>query len=122
MAGEFDDLIGEADEEPKALEPRPKGKNFVEYLSDNTAMANFLDRTKNVPLEFIADCVIDQGYAAALWKFRSAALSGDALTAKALKMWLDWAGTHIAKPKKGKVKHVKNPISAAFIPRKPDDV
>lgn len=110
---EFDDLLGEE----TALVPQQARANLLEVFSDPKKFIKFVNAMRKVPLENIADCVINDGYAAVLWKFREAALSGDIIATRSLKIFLDWAEPHVRAPKKERADVIKNVNSAAFGPR-----
>lgn len=118
MESEFDDLLGESEEPSTALEERGAiNKKSIANFTEPKAMVTFLNKTRTAPLPAIDDLIINGGYAAAVWMFRAAAMSGDYQSARALNLWLTWAAPHIAKPKRGKMKNVTNKNAAAFLPR-----
>jgi hypothetical protein len=119
--GEFDDLLGDVVAEVPALKSEYEAApaqppDFEEDFFDKDKLAKFMADTMLVPLEAISDAVINRGYAAVVWHFRAAALSGDIDKARSLKMWLDWAQSHMDKPKPS-AERVVNPGTQAFLPR-----
>lgn len=123
MESDFDDLIGDSEEGPPAEKKkagRPPNVTSIAKWTDPKQIINFINQMQKLPIEAIDDIVINQGYAAAVWQFRAAALTGDYTMARALEIWLKWAAPHLAKPKREKMKVIKH-NGADFGPRKTAD-
>lgn len=115
---EFDEMFAAlmAEVPAKREEFKPAPVDVFAQFFDKELMLRFIAKTMEVPFEGISDAIIHQGYAAVLWRFREAALSGDIDTTRALKLWLDWAQPHVSKPQP-KEESIQNPHAAAFLPR-----
>ena len=130
-----EDLLGFAVNEPQLevtnefetqeTKPEPSGELVAKYrtadidsMTDPKKLARWMVITRNVPLESIDQAIVERTYAAAVWLFRSSAISGDLKATRAMESWLEWAKPIISKPKK--VREVKpSRGSVAFLPRVP---
>ena len=118
---EFDDLLGDNEAPPVEEAPEVSAQELVTALkamSDPKSMVHFIHRMKSVPIEGIDDIVINAGYAAAVWRFRKAAVEGDLYTTKALHIWLKWAKENMKRDiEPTKPRLIGTGSSSAFGPR-----
>lgn len=111
---EFDDLLGDGPQSSALVKPTNVG---LESLTDPEQLLVFLEATKTAVFEAIDDAAVNQGYAAAVWCFRQAALQGDLKTTKALHTWIEWANTVRKREKPVEEEKISNPNVHQFLPR-----
>jgi hypothetical protein len=97
---------------PGSGKPHP-----IEQWANDEKLLKFMKRMKHVPTAGIDSYVVNETYAAAVWKMREAALAGDYTATRAIQLWLTWADVKLKKP--GKMKNVSKG-SAAFGAREPE--
>lgn len=115
-----EDLLGFDGESEFDDKPVVRGDRFdLEQFVDPRKMITWMNRTRRLPLEAIDDAIVNKTYSAAVWLFRSAAVSGQINAAKAMKLWLDWAQPVINKSKRDRKKPEESKGSVAFLPRNP---
>lgn len=123
---DIDDLLAEEPSEfdtpPEAVALANPTNASIATIVDPDELTKFLTVTRTAPFEAIDSAVVSQGYAAAVWQFRAAAISGDYKTAKALELWLEWAGKINARPKREQMENIKNENSKMFMPREVKEI
>lgn len=122
MSEQPEDLLGynPDDESEEANVPAVRGDRFgIDHFVDPKKLIRWMNNTRRLPLEAIDDAIVNKTYAAAVWLFRSAAVSGQLNAAKSMKLWLDWAQPIINASKRQRKKPPESKGSVAFLPRNP---
>ena len=88
------------------------------WVGNNSELLKWMRRMKNVPTDGVDDLITNQTYAAAVWRLREAALSGDFTATRAIEIWLKWAKEVLKRPRGEDRKPSK--ASIAFAPREPE--
>jgi hypothetical protein len=121
----MEDLLGfdtedESEDAPDSNVPAVRGDRFeIDHFVDPKKLIRFMNTTRRLPLEAVDDYIVNKTYPAAVWLFRSAAVSGQINATRSMKMWLDWATPIINASKRKRKDPPKSPGSVAFLPREP---
>lgn len=94
----------------------PNRELDIEAMTDPRKLARWMAVTRRLPLESIDKVIVERTYAAALWLFRSAAITGDIKATKAMEAWLNWAKPIINR-KQAARGVTPSSGSVAFLPR-----
>jgi hypothetical protein len=129
MKEAFDDLIGfeleaaagefEPPAEEKEKEERAKRRTWdADAMISQANLASWMMNTKKMDIDEMNTDMIEKTYAAALWHFRLAAITGDYKATKSIESFINWMKGVLAKPKP---KKAPKPSlgSAAFAVREP---
>lgn len=121
MTDNIDDLLGDG---PSEFAGSPQSSALVkptnvalDVLTDPDKLLAFLEATRTAPFEGIDSLAVSEGYAAAVWLYRSSALMGDYKRTKALQLWIEWANMVQARPEASVEEKVVNPNVRNFLPR-----
>lgn len=96
------------------------GRFTIDKLIDPKKIANWMNKTRKMPIEAIDLVMVTNTYAAAVFEFRSAALNGHLNRAKSIELWLKWAAPIIQASKRDQKKPKESKGSVAFLPREPE--